>query len=172
LDKVIEFATKQTFNNFFNSELKNKIGMDGFWSPLDYNNVYFSTARSMARFGLLILNKGDWAGNVIISDKQYINNMSSTSQSINPSYGYLWWLNGKSQLMVPTLQTKFNVPLSSNAPAEMFAAIGKYGQLINIVPSQNLVVIRMGESTENGAIGLELQNDIWEKLNKVIVNKP
>jgi CubicO group peptidase (beta-lactamase class C family) len=126
----------------------------------------------MARFGLLILSKGNWDEKVVISDKQYISDMTNTSQSINPSYGYLWWLNGKSQLMIPTLQTKFSLPLSANAPADMFAAIGKFGQLINIVPSQNLIVIRIGESTESGAIGLEIQDEIWEKLNKVIVNKP
>jgi CubicO group peptidase (beta-lactamase class C family) len=172
LDKVIESATKQSFDTFFNNELKNKIGMDGQWNYLDDNHVYFSTARSMARFGHLILNNGDWDGNTVISDKNYVNDMVNTSQNINPSYGYLWWLNGKSQLMVPTLQTKFNTPLATNAPSEMYAAIGKNGQLINIIPSQNIVVIRMGESTENGAIGLEILNNIWEKLNKVIVTKP
>lgn len=172
LDKVIESATNQSFDVFFNNELKNKIGMDGQWNYIGDNHVYFSTPRSMARFGLLILNNGDWDGKTVISDKKYISEMINTSQSINPSYGYLWWLNGKSQLMLPTLQTKFSMPLSANAPTNMVAAIGKYGQIINIVPSQNLIMIRMGESTETGAIGLEIQNNIWERLNKVIVVKP
>ena len=49
----------------------------------------------MARFGLLILNKGNWDGNQIMTDTNYFNQMLNSSQSLNESYGYLWWLNGK-----------------------------------------------------------------------------
>jgi len=54
LDKVIENATGMTLNNYTTQKLKRPTGMTGLFVPVDYNNVYFSNARSMARFGLLI----------------------------------------------------------------------------------------------------------------------
>lgn len=98
LDGVLEKATNQSFDNYFNTRLRNKIGMDGFWTYLGADHVYFSTARAMAKYGLLILNKGKWADEVILQDKTYFEQMTNSSQSINPAYGYLWWLNGKTPL--------------------------------------------------------------------------
>jgi hypothetical protein len=61
----------------------------------------------MARFGLLMLNKGNWNGNVILSDTNYYNQMVNSSQTLNPSYGYLWWLNGKASYMLPACSLAF-----------------------------------------------------------------
>ena len=168
LDGVIENASGQSFDSFFNQQLRDKIGMEGFWNYAGFNHIFYSPARSMARFGLLILNKGNWDGEEILNNPIYYESMISSSQDINPSYGYLWWLNGKSSFKLPGLQTNFSGMISPNAPAEMFAAIGKNGQLINIVPSQNLVVIRMGDSADDGLVALTLQNELWEKLNSVM----
>lgn len=168
LDGVIEGASGQTFDSFFNTQLKSKIGMDGFWLPSNYNNVYYSTARSMARFGLLVLNEGIWDGEDVLANPAFFEKMTNTSQSINPSYGYLWWLNGKSSLMVPGLQTSFPTKLTPNAPDDMIAAMGKNGQLINIVPSSQLVIIRMGENPDNGLVPFMFQEEMWEYLNDVL----
>ena len=110
--------------------------MDGLYVQQGYNNVYLSTARSMARFGLLILNNGAWDGNQIMTDSVYFNQMISTSQNLNNSYGYLWWLNGKSNYMLPQTQIVFNGSITPQAPNDMIAALGLNGQIINVVPSQ------------------------------------
>lgn len=89
----------------------------------------------MARFGLLIQNKCIWNNDTLLYDSAYLNQMVNTSQNINLSYGYLWWLNGKASYMVPTLQTKFKVSYVPNAPFDMYAGIGKNGQLVCISPS-------------------------------------
>jgi CubicO group peptidase (beta-lactamase class C family) len=47
----------------FQHGTRDKIGMDGSWLTIDNNSVYFSTTRSMARFGLLMLNNGKWDNN-------------------------------------------------------------------------------------------------------------
>ena len=141
--------------------------MDGTYLKSGYNNVFYSTPRSMARFGLLLLNKGVWDGTTIIPET-YFNLMSATSQNINPSYGYLTWLNGKNSYMIPKSQVVFPGSLSPNAPSDLFAAMGKNGQLINIVPSKNLVVIRMGDAPDNSLVPFTLQDDLWVKLNAVI----
>lgn len=165
LDKVIENATGQTLNAYTTQKLKSPTGMTGTFFASGYNNVFFSNARSMARFGLLILNQGNWNGNQIMTDQTYFNQMVNTSQSLNQAYGYLWWLNGKSSFMVPALQTVFPGSFSLNAPADMYAAMGMNGQFIDIIPSQNMVWIRMGEAPGNSLVPYLLHNEIWDHLN-------
>jgi hypothetical protein len=94
--------------------------------------------------------------------------MINTSQQLNLSYGYLWWLNGKPSFMSPGSQLVIPAAITPNAPADMYAAMGKNGQYINVVPSQRLVVLRMGDNPDNSLVPYTYQNQIWEKLNKVI----
>ena len=87
---VLENATGVTTNNFTTNELSLKTGISGLWFPSGYNERFASKARSAARFGLLMLNKGVWKNDSIITDTNYYNSMGNTSQNINKSYGYLW----------------------------------------------------------------------------------
>lgn len=167
LDGVIANGTGKSLNAFLNDELKSKIGMDGQYIQTGDNNVYYSTARSMARFGLLLLNKGKWQDTQIVPEN-YFKEMIASSQNINLSYGYLTWLNGKTSAMVPQSQVVFPTELSPNAPDDMFAAMGKNGQIINVVPSKNLVVIRMGDVPDNSLVPFTFQNELWAKLNTII----
>lgn len=165
LDGVIENATGQTLNSYTTQKLKTPTGMTGMFFPSGYNNVFFSNARSMARFGLLILNQGNWNGNQLMTDQTYFNQMVNTSQPLNPAYGYLWWLNGKSSFMLPGLQAVFSGYFSPTAPSDMYAAMGMNGQFINVIPSQNMVWIRMGEAPDNALVPYLLHNEIWDYLN-------
>jgi hypothetical protein len=96
--------------------------------------------------------------------------MTTASQNFNRSYGYLTWLNGKPSYMVPGSQVVLNGNLSPNAPADMFAAMGKNGQLINVVPSKRIVVIRMGDVPDTSLVPFLFQDDLWKKLNAIIIN--
>ncbi len=165
LEQVVSSATGIDYNLYTDQKIESAIGMSGQWISLGYNNVYWSTARDMARFGLLILNKGIWNNTHVISDEGYYNQMVSTSQDLNPSYGYLWWLNGKNSIVFPGLPTSFNIELSSNAPEDLFAGMGKNGQFVDIVPSQNLVVVRMGEAPDGSLVPVEFHDEMWQKLN-------
>ncbi|HKK87781.1 MAG TPA: T9SS type A sorting domain-containing protein, partial [Saprospiraceae bacterium] len=129
---------------------------------------FFSTARTMARFGLMILAEGEWQDEVIMEDKEYFNQMITPSQDLNPAYGYLWWLNGQERIMVPGSRRTFNQTLCPPAPADMVAAMGKNSQLLNVVPSEGLVVVRMGESPSNALVSYDLQDGIWGYLNHII----
>jgi CubicO group peptidase (beta-lactamase class C family) len=153
------------------TKVRNPIGLNGTFFPSGYNNVYVSNARSMARFGLLMLNKGNWNGTQIMTDTTYFHEMVNTSQNLNNAYGYLWWLNGKSSFRVPTLQTVFNGSLHPDAPNDMFSALGKDGQIVNVVPSMNLVFIRMGEAPGTSSeVTFAFNNNIWQKMNAMICN--
>ena len=132
LHDVLINASGQTLNQYSRQHLFDKIGMN---NALWYNDVLYCTTREAARFGSLALRKGIWNNDTLLHDRNYFDAMTNTSQNINLSYGYLWWLNGKSSFMAPGLQFVFPGSWSPSAPSDMFAALGKNGQLLNIVPS-------------------------------------
>ncbi|WP_405565954.1 serine hydrolase domain-containing protein [Polaribacter sp. Asnod6-C07] len=168
MQDVIANASQQTFTNYFNSKLKDKIGMSGIWQNLDDLNVFWSNTRSMARFGLLISANGKWENSQIVSEN-FITEATNTSQNINNSYGYLWWLNGKESYHLPQSQITFTGELIPNAPEDMFCALGKNDQKIYIVPAKDLVIIRMGEAANTSNFALSsFDNDLWEKINALI----
>lgn len=168
LDGILEGATNQTFDDFFHSQLMEPVGMQGFWGYLGFNHVFFSTPRDMARFGLLMLAQGQWNGTEVLDNETYYQQMIQTSQPLNPSYGYLWWLNGKSAFIPPGTTSSFSSDITPDAPEDMFAAMGRNGQLLNIVPSQELVVVRMGDTTDVTLVPFALQNQLWEILATLI----
>ncbi|OUS02076.1 serine hydrolase [Flavobacteriales bacterium 33_180_T64] len=168
MQQVLASASNETWTSYFNSKLKNKIGMSGAWVPLNDLNIYWSNTRSMARFGLMISANGKWEDTQIVSEN-FLNEATNTSQSINQAYGYLWWLNGKSTYHLPQSQLEFQGELIPNAPSDMYCALGKNDQKIYIVPSKDLVIIRMGEAADNTNFALStFDDDLWEKINAVI----
>jgi len=172
LDSVIIQASGMSFNNFFFSRLRNKTGMNGAFFPQGYNHVYFSNARSMARYGLLLLNRGKWDTTTVLQDTAYFTAMTNTANPYNFSYGYLTWLNGEQSFMIPQSQLVFNGFLMPDAPADLYAAMGKNGQIINVVPSENLVLIRMGNTPGTGIEDITpvFNNNIWIKLKAAFCN--
>ena len=171
LQDVVEQTTGQSWNNYFNTKLRDKIGMSstGVWyagTGVNYGlKIYFSTTRSMARFGLLALNNGNWNGNQVINST-YLNQATTTSQNINLSYGYLWWLNGKNNYHLPQSQLTFAGSIIPTAPNDMFMALGKDDQKIYVVPSKKMVVIRMGDAADTVNMALSDFDDVlWQKIN-------
>lgn len=167
LKTMIENISQQSINQFTTAQVKNKIAMTGIWAVSNGEETYYSKVRSMARFGLLIQNNGIWNNDTLLKSSTYKNAMLNTSQTMNLSYGYLWWLNGKASHMLPGLQTVFPTSLCPNAPTDMIAAIGKNGQLISIAKSRGLVIIRMGEdaNTNSANVSTVLLDDIWQHIN-------
>jgi len=167
LDSVISVATGVTLNQWVTQKIRNPIGMTGFFIPIGYNNIFFSNARSMARFGLLLYNQGIWNGTPVLDDPVYFHDMTHSSQALNPSYGYLTWLNGQSSYMVPGLQFSFPGSPMPNAPADIYAAIGKDGQLINCSPSTGFVLIRMGQNDDNSLVSTQYNDTIWQYVQRL-----
>ncbi len=169
---VIEAVTGKNVNQFINQYTANPIGMKGIWASTGSGELYFTNVRSMARFGLLTLNNGVWDSNNLLNDPNYFYQMISTSQELNKSYGYLWWLNGKSSFKLPGLQIDFPGSIIPNAPDDMQMALGKNGQIICVIPSQNIVMVRMGLPPDgSGALVTPAYlREIWTELNKVICN--
>lgn len=167
LDSVIEVATGMSLSNWVAQKIGTKIGMTGLYVSVGYNKIFVSKPRSMARFGLLLSQDGYWNGNAVLPDLTYLNEMRNSSQNLNKSYGYLTWLNGKPSFMLPQSQFVFPGELCPNAPADMYAAEGKNGQIINVVPSEGIVLVRMGSTMGNSLVGTQYNDTIWQYMNRL-----
>ena len=162
LQNVLVQASGATSMTAYTSQrLGNRIGMTGLWA----NDVFYSKARSMARFGLFILARGSWNGTPIMTDAAYFQAMTTPSQTLNRSYGYLWWLNGQSSYRLPGSQVNFPGAVIPAAPADMIAALGKNDQKIYVVPSLGLVVVRQGQSAGASRLAASsFDNELWTKI--------
>ena len=131
--------------------LTEPLGMaDSRWVPRgtsaarQVNGFGFATsARDLARFGLMMLAQGSWAGNPVIKDVTYLQAATSSSQELNPYYGYLWWVNRNAFTGAHRLQL-------DSAPIDLIAANGALSRHCYVVPSLGLVVTRLGEATGEG----------------------
>lgn len=169
LRQVLESATGEGINQYTKNNLASKIGMTGMWiTTKENNNVYMSTPRSAARFGLLILNKGTWDGKAILKDTTYFEDMTTTSQILNPSYGYLWWLNGKGKIILPTMSIPIQQDFVPSAPKDMISAFGKNGQFIDVIPSENMVIVRMGERPNDDTAPVIFHRKFWNILKEMM----
>lgn len=168
LQDVVAAATETSYISYFNAKLRNPLGMSGSYFETGDFNVYYSDTRSMARFGLMVYAGGKWNNQQIIPT-DFLEDAINTSQNINQAYGYLWWLNGKTSFLLPQSQMQFPGKLIPTAPDDLYAALGKNDQKIYIVPSRDLVVIRMGESAEGENFALSnFDKDLWELIMAVI----
>ncbi len=168
IHRVVDSAAgAQSWQQFHNTRIAQKTGIGGLWiSTNGYNNVFFSKPRVAARFGLLMLAKGMWNGDTVLGDTAYLGQMTRPSQTLNSSYGYLTWLNGQSTHMLPQTQIVFSGPLVPAAPADLYAALGKDDQKIHVVPSQKLVVVRMGDDAGYSQLAPSaFDSEMWVKLN-------
>ena len=83
-------------------------------------------SEDLARFGLLVLNRGKWGDKRLVSEQWFRD--AVTPSEHGPDYGYLWWLNTK-QKQWPS------------APASSFAAIGNGSNTIWIDPDHDIVFV-------------------------------
>jgi hypothetical protein len=170
LANVIEAATGIGFNNYLINKLSIRTGINAlfFDIPGQSPHVAFSTARSMARFGLLAAQGGRWGLLKPFADTAFLTEWMQPSTTLNPAYGYLWWLNGGSYYRMPGTTLSFTGSLVPNAPSDLKIAAGLNEQRIYIVPSQGWVIIRMGNPTGwSGTAFSMFDQKLWERINKL-----
>lgn len=112
------------------------LGMTRTWAETDWQGNYilssqvWTTARDLARMGLLYLNDGSWNGTPILPEgwRDYVTKPSGPQPAGPFGYGASFWLMNKSE----------------GVPADAFAAFGNRGQYLVIIPSRDLVIVRRG----------------------------
>lgn len=121
-------------------ELFNKIGMSSMILETDASGNFvgssfgYAVARDWARFGLLYYNKGIWKGDTILP-RGWVDYTRTPARASKGKYGAMFWLNEAHQL--------------PDAPEDTYSCQGHRGQRVFIIPSRNLVIVRLGFSEEN-----------------------
>ena len=87
----------------------------------------WASTRDHARFGYLMLRRGQWGDRQLLSE-QWID-LATTPTPIRPVYGYMWWLNSPEAKQYPA------------ATERSFFALGSGGNVIWIAPELDLVVV-------------------------------
>jgi len=130
-----QFKTTQEYIDFPYKEFIDKIGMHSMVIETDLANNYvassysWATTRDWGKFGQLMLDKGVWGNEQIVSSN-WTNYISTPNKTSNGEYGGQWWLNSKKYM--------------PNVPSDCFYADGYQGQRIFVIPSKDLVIVRFG----------------------------
>lgn len=124
-----------------------------------------TTCEDLARFGLLVLRKGEWDGRRIISEDYLELATGAPSTPLNAAYGFLFWLNHRGRIASPLIavtgrdeapptggQTagQTDSQLVPGAPESVVWALGYQQQIVAIVPSEGIVAVRLGEAPPPG----------------------
>jgi CubicO group peptidase (beta-lactamase class C family) len=99
-----------------------------------HSGLRFS-ARDFTRLGYLMAHDGKWEDKQIVPH-WWIEQATKSSQQLNPSYGYTFWVNTDGVLW-------------PSAPRDTFAFRGFTASRLYIVPSLDLVVARLGYAPQN-----------------------
>lgn len=170
LGAVLERATGAKVADLSAEWLTAPIGMnDSRWQQRPRRLVrgneigFVTTPRDLARLGVLLLNGGSWRGRDVIAT-QWLRASLSPSQGDFAGYGYLWWLNrggaASTAAAAPRL-SGWHVP---SAPPDMFAARGHFNRRLYVVPSLELVVVRLGRDADAG----RFDQDFWPYLARAL----
>jgi CubicO group peptidase (beta-lactamase class C family) len=99
------------------------------------SSFMYATARDWARFGLFYLRDGVWSGQRILPEGWVAYTRTPAPSAAQQQYGAHFWLR---------VNRGYRCGDASPLPADAFHAIGFGGQFITIIPSRELVLVRMG----------------------------
>lgn len=119
-------------------------------TPRRYDGAHL-TAAELGRIGLL-LRDGRWNGQVLLKDLGPL----TRPEPASPGYGLTVWLNAEADPAGPEAPFLERVPehilllrrhgrlIYSGAPPDLFMAAGRYNQRLYVIPSLDLVIVRLG----------------------------
>jgi CubicO group peptidase (beta-lactamase class C family) len=95
-----------------------------------------------ARLGQLMLRRGRWGTRRLLSERYVA--QALTRLRVNGGYGWLFWLNGGRSHRVPYASRVTPGPVLPGAPSDLYMMVGKSGQRVYVIPSRDMVVVRLG----------------------------
>ncbi|MBC7974702.1 MAG: serine hydrolase [Myxococcales bacterium] len=137
-------ARRAQMSAWMKAELFGPIGMTSATPEFDAAGNFigsafvYATARDWAKFGLLYLRDGVWQGQRILPEHWVDFARTKTPVADCDVYGAGFWITPSSGRGKP------EAGFASGGPRDLFLAQGHEGQLVVIVPSKDLVVVRLG----------------------------
>ncbi len=153
---VVEAASDQDFQTFVRRELFEPIGItdpqwrwqrDGAGRTQGFAFLQMSPV-AWARLGDLLLREGVWGGRRLI-DSEYIAQGARGTTS-NAGYGFLWRTNDGAWNInsgIPTYE-RSEEPNWPGLPRDAFGYSGLFDQNMIVIPSLDMVILRMGFPSE------------------------
>ncbi|MFQ5718404.1 MAG: serine hydrolase domain-containing protein [Acidobacteriota bacterium] len=118
------------------------------------------TARAAARIGQLMINDGEWEGQQLVSAAQMRELVREPRSGPAAGSGS----DATSHELVPGLGWILNTRrLATSLPADAIFAIGRNAQIVVVIPSLALVVVRNGQSPYRGTV-----TDRWQELDRIL----
>ena len=163
LGSIFEKVSNDTIYNYFFNNIAKKIGMTDFkgkeisslketkedkYPPFTSNGdgfyvygdksmhkayLFLISTRDLAKFGLMMLNNGNWNGTQIIS-KNWIQEISSYEHK---NFDFMFWTDNK-----------WLEKYSKNVPLGIYSALGDGCQTIFIIPQWNIVISHMTDTAK------------------------
>lgn len=131
------------------------------WVPEGVNPYGLAiNARDLARIGLLIMNAGQWHGKQVVNPRLLARALEA-SQTMNPAYGWLWWLND-GDVWQDFAGGVHEGRLFGPAPQDMVSAHGIGDHKLFVVPSLEIVVVRLGAMSGFRSNFSTTSSDPWD----------
>ena len=126
---------------------------ESFWKPMGAENEAFwqldseehglekayccigSNARDFARFGKLYMQNGQWNGQQLL-DSTFVAKSITPRFTSSPEYGYGWWL-------------------ANHLGKEIFYMRGHLGQLVIVIPEDELIIVRLGRTITKNDVAVD-----------------
>jgi CubicO group peptidase (beta-lactamase class C family) len=151
LSRIVQDAAGKLGATVARVKLFNPLGMTSAIIETDEDGTLvgssymYATARDWARYGQFLVQGGVWQGQELLP-AGYVAMMASPVTGSSGQYGHgLVWLWG-SDALVPGQ----NPDIAFGIPADTFWMEGHDGQSIAIIPSRQLVIVRLGLTPRRG----------------------
>lgn len=159
---VLQRATKRSVSQYLQEEFWQPMGMeqDAYWSKDRADGMekayccLNSNVRDFGKFGQLLLQNGNWNGRQILDSafvqKMIIPNYKAFKQGEHARYGYSIWTDYEHE-------------------PNFYGMMGHLGQRVIVIPSENLVIVRLGHEKDKRNLGKGfLDTDTYYFIDEVM----
>ncbi len=140
------FADERDYLRFPHTRLFGPLGITSAVFEPDASGIFvgasflFASARDWARLGLLFLRDGMWQGQRLLPEGWVAYSLKPTRQSPGDQYGAQVWLK------LPKSPGYGEPPM----PTDAYYMLGYEGQVVAMVPSHDLLIVRLGLTRKGG----------------------
>jgi CubicO group peptidase (beta-lactamase class C family) len=170
LTQVIQGATGRTVFEYATEQIFAPLGIESVSWASDsrgWTTAYAGLAlsvRDFAKFGLLYLQEGAWDGEQLVPS-EWVHRTTQPVDYCAEQYRYLWHVNAPMRLGAPDPTCPEIIgcrPLDvAELPGDAYFAEGAFGQAIYVVPSADVVAVRVATDP--------LDSGLWDAVSRTFL---